>query len=388
MIELQDNQFDIALPLAKEMDYCNTIYAIIEKTIKGKIWVDDLSKPTIALYWDGIRRLYLVGDYTNNKKNDKIGIIVRDQILASGTKRKLTQWTFHFEPFEWKEHIHEMIVDYLPLDDTRLCYQFEKDKCTLQENWKQSLRDGHLLELVDEDFLDNYVNAKNFKDIHYELGSWMSHEVFFQEGFGFCIIDNMKIAAWCMGEYVSPRMKRIEIGIETYQEYQKQGFATLTGSALVKHALKNGFELIGWHCWERNVASAKTAEKIGYKLKKKYPVIFGWYNKIDQLIARGWMNRRILGNYEAAIDYYNQVISLDKQGDPSIKGSHLLDDVKQIKVSIAEATCQLGKLDDALKIIQRVIAKGYTDFDRLEKSEDLEPLKTNPKWKKIMEEKE
>ena len=35
MIELHENQFDLALPIVKAIDYSNVVYAIIEKTVKG-----------------------------------------------------------------------------------------------------------------------------------------------------------------------------------------------------------------------------------------------------------------------------------------------------------------------------------------------------------------
>ena len=48
MIELQASQYDLALPLVKAMDYSNVVYAIIEKTVKGRIWVDDIANPAIV----------------------------------------------------------------------------------------------------------------------------------------------------------------------------------------------------------------------------------------------------------------------------------------------------------------------------------------------------
>ncbi len=387
MIELLENQFEKVLPLVKELDYNNVVYAIIEKTSKGRIWVDDITKPTIVLLWDAERRFYLAGNYTNENKNKDLRNILTNVIFPFGEKNKLTQWTFHFAPYEWKEILLHLISDYMPIADNRLYYRFDKENCKLLNGWKQKIKKGYQLELVNQTFLDNYAEAENIKDVFNELSSnWFSDKAYYKNGFGYCLIDNNTIASWCLGEYGSSKMKRIEVGIETYESYRKQGFATITGAAFVDYALKKGYN-IGWHCWENNIPSAKTAEKIGYKLIKKYPVLFGWYNKIDQLILHGWYNRTRTQNYELAIDLYKQVIDLYEKGDPLIESSYMFDDIQQIHISIAEVKCQLGDLASALDIIQRVIADGYLDFERLKKSEQLEPLKTNQKWIELIEKK-
>ena len=71
MIELHENQFDLALPIVKAMDYSNVVYAIIEKTVKGRIWVDETENPTIVFLWDTERRFYLIGNHTSKEKNEK-----------------------------------------------------------------------------------------------------------------------------------------------------------------------------------------------------------------------------------------------------------------------------------------------------------------------------
>jgi RimJ/RimL family protein N-acetyltransferase len=365
------------------MDYSNVVYAIIEKTVKGRIWVDDIANPTIVFLWDTERRFYLIGNHTNEEMKEDLRNILKEQIFPYGEKKELSQWTFHFAPFEWKEILLDLISDYLPVADDRSYYRFDKENCELPSGWKQKIKEGYQLELVNHSFLKNYSEKNNIKDILYELSSWTSHEVFFKNGFGFCLVDDKGIASWCMGEYVSPKTKRIEVGIETYDSYQKQGFATVTGAAFVEYALSKGYT-IGWHCWDRNIPSAKTAEKIGYKLTKKYPVLFGWYNKVDQLILHGWRNRTQTQDFELAIDFYSQVIELYEKQDPLIKTSRM-SDINHVYVSIAEAKCQLGAIDAAFDLVQKALDNGFSEYERLVDSKQLEPLKANSKWLKLAE---
>ena len=387
MIELHENQFDLALPIVKAMDYSNVVYAIIEKTVKGRIWVDETENPTIVFLWDTERRFYLIGNYTYKEKNEKLKKILKDQVFSYGERKQLSQWTFYFEPLEWKEVLLNLISDYMPIADDRVYYQFDKENCDLPEEWKEKIKEGYKLELVNKSFLEKYADAKDIEDILYELSSWTSHEVFFQNGFGFCLVDDKTIASWCMGEYVSPKTKRIEVGIETYENYQKQGFATVTGAAMVEYAIDNGYT-VGWHCWESNIPSVKTAEKIGYKLTKKYPVLFGWYNKIDALLVKARWIRTRFQEYKLAVDLYNQVLQLYEKQKPLVETSILLRDINDVYIFLAETHSQQEDANSALDFIQKAIDNGFSDIDRLERSEQLEPLKTNSIWLKLIEKKE
>ncbi|MCG3221703.1 MAG: GNAT family N-acetyltransferase, partial [Candidatus Heimdallarchaeota archaeon] len=332
-------------------------------------------------------RFYLIGNHTNEEKNENLKKILRDHVFSYGEKKELTQWTFHFEPFEWKEVLLKLISDYMPMADERVYYKFDEENCKLPEGWKQKIKDDYRLELVNKSFLERYAEAKNIKDILYELSSWTSHEVFFQNGFGFCLVNDKTIASWCLGEYVSPKTKRIEVGIETYENYQKQGFATVTGAAMVDYAINKGYT-VGWHCWESNKPSAKTAEKIGYEFIKKYPVLFSWYNKIDSLLVKARWIRTQFQEYELAVDFYNQVIQLYEKQDPIVETSFILKDINVVYIFLAETHSQQEDANSALDFIQKAIDNGFSDIDRLERSEQLEPLKTNSKWLKLIEKKE
>ena len=63
-----------------------------------------------------------------------------------------------------------------------------------------------------------------------------------------------------------------ELGIATIEGYRCQGLATLTGTAIIRHALAQSINDIGWHCWANNEASIATAKKLGFTKKHEYSV--------------------------------------------------------------------------------------------------------------------
>ncbi|MBD3191229.1 MAG: GNAT family N-acetyltransferase [Candidatus Heimdallarchaeota archaeon] len=386
MKELSPEQFERAFPLTKQMSYNSVLYAIIEGTHSGRIWINELSNPSLALFWDMDRRFYLLGDYSNNEQNKKLQHILETIVFEHGLKNHLSQWTFHYAPLDWEEILLEMIVDYLPLKDNRLYYQFDYKDCQLLDDWQENLKPNFELLFINESFFENKNHLKHFDRILSEISYWQSREMFLQYGYGFCLVDDKTIAAWCLGEYVSPNHKKIEVGITTYPPFQKQGLATITGSAFVDYSIKKGYT-VGWHCWENNIPSLKTAEKIGFKFVKKYPVLYGWYNKIDGLLVHAWNNISKSKNYRKAISFYQQVLAFQKSTSPLIKTSHLL---KKVNVNLYLAACygQLREFDQAFDFLQKAIDSGFKGLNKLQKNKLFEPLSSHPNWQNIADNKE
>ncbi|MFA9378034.1 MAG: GNAT family N-acetyltransferase [Lachnotalea sp.] len=64
--------------------------------------------------------------------------------------------------------------------------------------------------------------------------------------------------------------KRLEIGIETNEEFRGSGFATLVCSRLIDYCIAKGYEPV-WSCNGANMGSRKLANKLGFEELKKVP---------------------------------------------------------------------------------------------------------------------
>jgi RimJ/RimL family protein N-acetyltransferase len=96
-------------------------------------------------------------------------------------------------------------------------------------------------------------------------------EEFLEKSFGFAILQEAALAAWCLSEYNTGG--RCEVGVATVEKYQRRGLGTVVTLALVEHALAHGYHTVGWHCWKRNVPSSALALRAGFHLVLEYPVI-------------------------------------------------------------------------------------------------------------------
>ncbi|MBN1329993.1 MAG: GNAT family N-acetyltransferase [Candidatus Heimdallarchaeota archaeon] len=383
LIELDEKDFKKALSVTADIEFNNAVNAIIELTHKGRIWVDSLSKPKVAFFWDTERRFYLSGDFSNEQTNNGIRELIQDTIFSLGITQRLTQWTFYFAPFEWEQVLLRLLEENKPLIDYRLYYLFDRKTCSLKPNWSEGLPEGYHLELIDREFLDSKSNYENYNEIISEISCWKSREKFIEEGFGFCITTDEKIVSWCLGEYASPKQKRIEVGIETYEPYQRKGFAFLTGSAFIDYSMNKKYS-VGWHCWESNTFSVKTAEKIGYKLVKRYPTIFGWYNQIDNLLVNIVRILQTNSDYQKVVELGEKIVNIYLEKQEVITTSHLFHDINITYLQLAGANAQLGQLEKGLEWIRKAISNGYKDFDTLQRSPLLAPLRTHSKWQEAM----
>ena len=92
--------------------------------------------------------------------------------------------------------------------------------------------------------------------------SWNTKEDFISKGKGYCVVINDTVAAWAFSSAISS--EEIDIGIETNENYRGMGFATIASKAMIKYILNENKTPV-WACHSQNTASAKLAEKIGFK---------------------------------------------------------------------------------------------------------------------------
>ena len=137
-------------------------------------------------------------------------------------------------------------------------------------SWNISVPKGLALHPIDTSLLSKkYV--KNLEKVVEEMQSERSTvQEFLEKSFGYYASIDNEIVGWGMSEYNAAN--RCELGIATVDTYRQQGIATLLGKILIKHALAQNINCIGWHCWAENNPSIATARKLGFEKCFDYPV--------------------------------------------------------------------------------------------------------------------
>ena len=97
---------------------------------------------------------------------------------------------------------------------------------------------------------------------------WNSAEDFLENGVGFSLFYDNKLVSTAYSSFIHG--DKLEIGIETVEEFRGKGFAQLTCSALIDYCIENHNEPI-WACRLENIGSYQLAQKLGFEPTLKIP---------------------------------------------------------------------------------------------------------------------
>lgn len=223
---------------------CGKVYplSIAEEIQDGEIFANSINDHSAVLFWHHSGFAFLAGkpDETflekiyelilnkNNTNPRRFILLVKDE--------KIEKF------FQLKENI---------ILEKRYLFEYPKKERSVDFN----LPAGYELREINTSLLSgihgNIVPSLFWKDI----------DKFFERGKGYCIVHDNHIAAWAFSAAISS--KEIDIGIETDKDYRNRGLAAIVANRMIQYAVEEGKAPV-WACHYQNIASKRTAEKIGF----------------------------------------------------------------------------------------------------------------------------
>jgi RimJ/RimL family protein N-acetyltransferase len=371
--EIQKIDFRKYKKLFKNIFYILNSLVVINGDNQGRMWVNQTKNPKTGVLVDNENSIYLVGDYSNPILNKEIAYLIFNEIFpeASKTAEKYENtWVIYYDQDKWKQKIESdmNIVDFLPL---KRKYFMLKKPASL--NWRKFISSGYNMKFLNKEFLER-KELKNFKEItDYINKSWRSIEDYVKRGFGFCLVKNQKIiTSWCISDWVSEN--KSEIGVGTDADFRKKGHATLVVMATIQYCLDKNIE-VSWHCSSHNIASQRTAEKVGFNLEKEYEIALGSFDKAYILWENTWYRGLFLDQPEEAIGFMKRFLEVK---EPS---AFQLFNYGKILV-------RADKLKEAITTFSKVIDK-EPDFinvlkDALFNAKKIKTLKKTEGWNMLI----
>ncbi len=358
---LDQNQFERTRALFSGIAaYQLSAAAVIDGTMPGDIWADDIESPQSA-YMVSPEGAFLAGNPENQAFNRALNDYFRTTLYDVSDDIE-SIWLV-YDPPGWGNKLTGILY---PRD--LLIYPRRHYVCnTLQVDWRANLPEGFSVHRINADLLAR--DDLGIPDHAHEWveNNWRTVENYMAHGFGFCTIDDSahKIASWSMADCVHD--SECEIGIQTLPEYRRRGLATITTTAAVEHALTHGYVRIGWHCHEENLGSIGVAENVGFELERCYVNTYTMFNTWDQLSERGWQAFRT-GNLAATADCYEQVFALRT-------------DVPYYYYALAaRANAAIGESERALRYLGEAIQRGPIAAAYLEDTPEFESLRGESAW--------
>lgn len=270
-MKLLDKKFYDKLTNLLKQVKINNLFArsVIEKKISGQIFVDNVENPKTFYVVHPYGMSLLFGDSQNIEFNNKF----LNYSLNTNKIRDKYEWMQAY-PSDWDKVLSELykncmikatennenkevgIIEF----NTRLNFVFNREKYII--NKKIILT-------------QNYEIVQTNKKIYEEASGsvipsyfWNTVDDFINNGIGFSLLCNKKLAATAYSAFVHDN--KLELGIETIPEFRGKGFAQLVCSRLIDYCIEKDFEPV-WACRLENIGSYRLAEKLGFEIYKEIP---------------------------------------------------------------------------------------------------------------------
>ena len=367
MLELGTDQYESVRYLFQELDYSLSIQAAIEGNNPGRIFVDEVDYPRIALGLT-VEGYLLVGDHTNAKTNEALRHLFKERIFTGEVFiNGNSSMSLAVHPQSWAEKLPALI----PTHEIEALDRFYYVCRSVKFDWRNHLPDGYSVKRVDREFLesDQVIFSEDIRDWMDFEQVWGSEEDFYTKGVSFCVLYENKVVSWCTSDCTAG--ERIDVGIFTLPAYRRQGLGTLVVAATTDYCLDYGFKTVGWHCNADNIGSWKTAERVGFERNREYTYYYYMYDQIDHLAELGWYNFK-QGAYEKTVGYYEMVFS-QREDNPDYY-YHLA----------AVAYAALGNNRQAIKYLNEAVDHGWDRAEWTGQVEQFGNLKGTPEWEAVL----
>src|SRR4030043_24528 len=378
MYELEKRNYSKVLPLFRELEWNLITRAVVEGTSPGRVYVDRVEDPRTA-FMSTVEGYYLAGNVNDSEFNTSLNKLILDSLFAGDTVRKNeTDVAIGFHPSSWGNRMPTIFRGRTPLTTARRHYICSELKAN---NWEDCVPEGFQVKRIEEELLriPRLEIPEHVTD--WMKTNWGSISAFLERGFGFCALHDKKIVSWSLADCASSNA--CEIGIHTREDYRRQGLAALTVAATVDYALSGRFRYVGWHCDEYNLPSIKTAEKMGFKLERKYIQFYACSNEAHHLEETAQAHFRA-GRYGEAVASYEKFFATPQEQLPNWLRATLPRELGVHYFRVASAKAFIGDRNGAMEYLEKAIDNGWLYIDFLKGRKEFESMHSAPEWKHIM----
>lgn len=239
----------------------NAFLSVIDGYSPGAVFVDDLENPITALIWSkGVSGFGVAGKRLSEYFTMNFQTFLSDYLVPFLKEQGHTRFEVNCINEALNHPFFELISEENPDKWDQNLYAYD--------NLNQEHRNGqHEKEacIVNRELLESPVNTDLIKETITQY--WDSLDEFYLHGIGYCCLEDNTAVSLGYTSFISDSF--YEIGIETLECYRKKGYAYIASRTVLDEVLSRGKEPF-WECSADNIASAKTAEKHGFRKKLVY----------------------------------------------------------------------------------------------------------------------
>lgn len=242
-------------------DKSPSISGIITQECKGKLWVDHIETPRIALvesYATG--SFAFTGIYDSTLDFLNLSNFLRNELFPQLKKNGYHHFEFSIDSEMMRTNLLDMFQDKSIQSEKECSYQINtipKKALTLPAEYH--------IRKIDESFwsmlLEGKYEHEEFLRIRL-LESWHSIEDFMKKSIAYCTIYDNRIVAVMVGTACYNNV--IAIDIETEEKHRRMGLAYSMAVEFIADCLHNNY-VPQWDCIESNPNSHDLAKKLGFE---------------------------------------------------------------------------------------------------------------------------
>lgn len=273
MIPLPPHQLEKARPLLAPLaDHLLVVPSILAGLTPAPVYVDDVAEPRTAVTWFHGR--VIIAGQIDAQRLTAVRHLLLTEYKREAQSANLDVFVVH-NTAEWQAAAADLLPNLKMIAATRCCYRLD----ARNREWQTAVPAGLQLRPVDAQLLADST-LQNLDWVTEEMVSERpSVADFLDKSFGYCLVHQNNIVAWCMSEYNTGN--RCELGIATAEAWQRQGLAKVTATAVIAEAGQRGIHDIGWICWANNLPSVHTAEASGFsRVQEKLVHLFFWQKSL------------------------------------------------------------------------------------------------------------
>lgn len=376
--ELKKTDYPKVQPLFDKLHWNLVTRAVIEGTSPGRIYVDNAENPETA-FMCTVEGYYLTGRTNNDAFNKSLNKLIFQRLFTGDTIRKdETDIAIGFHLDAWEQEMPIIFKGRTPLPTERRHYICTKLK---EKHWRDHVPKIFQIQRIDQKLLETPQLEIPEHVTGWMKTNWGSISNFMKKGFGFCAINSKQIVSWSIADCISG--KASEIGIRTQEDHRRQGLATLTTEAAVDYALSNGFTKVGWHCDEYNQGSIGVAEKVGFRLERKYIQYYACANEAHHLGETAQFHYRAK-RYKEAIENYEKFLATPQEKLPNWLREILPQELGVHHFRVALSKAAIGENKGALEYLDKAVDNGWLHLDFLRSRKEFQKMHGTPAWNNIL----
>ena len=265
MLKIEKRYYTNFYDIFSEVGSYTYLLSSIDGIVNGELYADDAENPTYAIMLtaDGY---YPVGNLNGEKVKRELFNLSQSDVFLDFTGFMFANKQLN----RIKEIFGEHTYKFVERNNYKL-YESEIKKF-------DSIEFNNDIVHITPDNISNFKDYKNYEDFYEEcISYWNEYPANSRINFCKVLVKDNSIVSYCYICGESSSENSCELGIETFEEFQRKGYAEIVCREAIKEVIKFNYDHINWHCDVSNIGSNKTALKLGFKMAEGS--LLGWFKK-------------------------------------------------------------------------------------------------------------